>query len=436
MYTGLRGFGHKMYATFRRLWALLAVLAAFAIGPAAAESIASRLSVSVGPDRARIVLELSQRTEHRVFVLADPYRVVLDLSQVSFRWAEPPPSPADGPVAGFRHGTFQPGVSRLVVDLRQPMRVVQTSVIEPGQGQGWRLALDLIATTRDAFLQAVAAPAPPPPVPGAAQSPTAQTPASPAPGAKPPAAASRPGQDGQMPRRADGRRTVVLDPGHGGVDPGTIGVGGVYEKVLTLEIARDLKRVLEASGRYHVVLTRSNDSFIRLRDRIAIARVARAEVFLSLHADALADASFRGMTVYTLSDKASDSESEALAQRENKADLIAGVDLTDESPEVASILIDLAQRETMNLSARLAGNLVQELSREASMLRKGHRFAGFAVLKAPDVPSALVELGYLSNRQDAQLLAQTQHRRKLGQAVLRALDQFFKTRTPVTSRPR
>jgi N-acetylmuramoyl-L-alanine amidase len=418
-----------MYVMFRRLWALLAALVALAGGPAAAESIASRLSLSTGADRARIVLELSQRAEHRVFVLADPYRVVLDLSQVTFRWVEPPPSPVAGPVAGFRHGTFQPGVSRLVVDLRQPMRVVQTSVIEPGQGQGWRLALDLVPTTRDAFLQAVAAPAP------ALPSAAAQ-----APGGRPSAASPRPGQvgpgqDGQMPRRADGRRTVVIDPGHGGVDPGTIGVGGVYEKVLTLEIARDLKRVLEASGRYHVVLTRNNDSFIRLRDRIAIARDARAEVFLSLHADALADPSFRGMTVYTLSDKASDAESEALAQRENKADLIAGVDLTDESPEVASILIDLAQRETMNLSARLAGTLVQELSREASMLRKGHRFAGFAVLKAPDVPSALVELGYLSNRQDAQLLTQTQHRRKLGQAMLRALDQFFKARAPA-ARPR
>jgi len=231
-----------------------------------------------------------------------------------------------------------------------------------------------------------------------------------------------------MPRRADGRRTIVLDPGHGGVDPGTIGVGGVREKTLTLEIAQDLKRILEASGRYHVVLTRTDDSFIRLRERIQIARSSRGEIFLSLHADALGDASFRGMTVYTLSDKASDAEAEALAQRENKADLIAGVDLRDEAPEVASILIDLAQRETMNLSARLAGHLVQELSREAQMLRNGHRFAGFAVLKAPDVPSALIELGYLSNRQDAQQLAQTAYRRRLGQAVLKALDRFFKSR--------
>lgn len=383
------------------------VLAWLLAGPALAEAVVSRLQVVSGAERTRITLDLSQKVDSHAFLLADPYRAVIDLPQVAFRWAEALPTPPDGPVAGFRHGLFRPGTSRLVVDLRQPMRFVQAQAVAPGQGQGWRLVIDLAPTSREAFMQAVAAPSPPPPA-----------------AAKPAA----PSQDGQMPRRPDGRRTVVLDPGHGGIDPGTTGVGGIQEKALTLDVAQDLKRVLEASGRYHVVLTRTADSFIRLRERIALARTSRAEIFLSLHADALGDASFRGMTVYTLSDKASDAEAEALAQRENKAELIAGVDLSDESPEVASILIDLAQRETMNLSARLAGHLVQELSREAQLLRNGHRFAGFAVLKAPDVPSALIELGYLSNRQDAQQLTQVQYRRRLGQAVLRALDQFFKSR--------
>jgi N-acetylmuramoyl-L-alanine amidase len=395
-----------MYPNRQRLGALVVLLAWLLAGPAFGQIVVSRLGLVTGPERARITLDLSQKVEPHSFVLADPYRAVLDLPQVAFRWTEALPAPADGPIAGFRHGLFRPGTSRLVVDLRQPMRIVQAQVVEAGPGQGWRLVLDLAPTSREAFLQAMAAPQPPP----------AQ--------ARPQA----PPQDGQMPRRTDGRRTVVLDPGHGGIDPGTVGVGGIREKVLTLEVAQDLKRVLEASGRYHVVLTRTDDSFVRLRERIAIARSSRAEVFLSLHADALADVAFRGMTVYTLSDKASDAEEEALAQRENKADLIAGVDLRDESPEVASILIDLAQRETMNLSARLAGHLVQELSREAQLLRNGHRFAGFAVLKAPDVPSALIELGYLSNRQDAQQLMQGPYRRRLGQAVLRALDQFFKSR--------
>lgn len=396
-----------MYANRRWIWAWVVVLAGLIAGPAMAEAVISRLAIVSGSERTRITLDLSQKVEPHAFLLADPYRAVIDLPQVAFRWAEALPSPAAGPVAGFRHGLFRPGTSRLVVDLRQPMRFVQAQVTEPAQGQGWKLVIDLAPTSREAFLLAVAAP-----------------PSSPSPAAKPAA----PSQDGQMPRRADGRRTVVLDPGHGGIDPGTTGFGGILEKALTLDIAQDLKRTLEASGRYHVVLTRTHDSFIRLRERIALARSSRGEVFLSLHADALGDSSFRGMTVYTLSDKASDAEAEALAQRENKAELIAGVDLSDESPEVASILIDLAQRETMNLSARLAGHLVQELSREAQLLRNGHRFAGFAVLKAPDVPSALIELGYLSNRQDAQLLAQVQYRRRLGQAVLRALDQFFKSR--------
>ena len=397
-----------MYANRRWIGAWVLVLAWLLAGPALAEAVVSRLQVVSGAERTRITLDLSQKVDSHAFLLADPYRAVIDLPQVAFRWAEALPTPPDGPVAGFRHGLFRPGTSRLVVDLRQPMRFVQAQAVAPAQGQGWKLVIDLAPTSRDAFLQAVAAPSPPPP-PAAA---------------KPPA----PSQDGQMPRRADGRRTVVLDPGHGGIDPGTTGVGGIQEKALTLDVAQDLKRVLEASGRYHVVLTRTADSFIRLRERISLARTSRAEIFLSLHADALGDSSFRGMTIYTLSDKASDAEAEALAQRENKAELIAGVDLSDESPEVASILIDLAQRETMNLSARLAGHLVQELSRETQMLRNGHRFAGFAVLKAPDVPSALIELGYLSNRQDAQQLAQVQYRRRLGQAVLRALDQFFKSR--------
>jgi N-acetylmuramoyl-L-alanine amidase len=384
--------------------ALLVLLAWLLAAPAMAQIIVSRLSLASGPQRTQITLDLSQRVEPHSFLLADPYRAVIDLPQVAFRWTEALPAPATGPVSGFRHGLFKPGTSRLVIDLREPMRVVQAQVVEPGQGHGWRLVVDLAPTTREAFLQALGTP------PASATTP------------------AKPSQDSQMPRRTDGRRTVVLDPGHGGIDPGASGFGGIREKSLTLEIAQDLKRVLEASGRYHVVLTRTNDSFIRLRERIAIARSARGEIFLSLHADALSDATFRGMTVYTLSDKASDAEAEALAQRENKADLIAGVDLSDESPEVASILIDLAQRETMNLSARLAGHLVQELSREAQLLRNGHRFAGFAVLKAPDVPSALIELGYLSNRQDAQQLAQATYRRRLGQAVLRALDQFFKSR--------
>jgi N-acetylmuramoyl-L-alanine amidase len=218
---------------------------------------------------------------------------------------------------------------------------------------------------------------------------------------------------------------VVLDPGHGGVDPGALGSGGTYEKTITLAIAREVERVLEATGRYEVVLTRESDIFIPLRERIQIARKAHGDVFISLHADSHANEQTRGASVYTLSETASDAEAEALAQRENKVDLIAGVDLSKESEVVTGILIDLAQRETMNLSARFAGVLVDEMARSTMLLRNTHRFAGFAVLKAPDVASVLVELGYLSNGADEALLETKAHRKKLAEAIRRALDRYF-----------
>jgi N-acetylmuramoyl-L-alanine amidase len=221
---------------------------------------------------------------------------------------------------------------------------------------------------------------------------------------------------------------VVLDPGHGGSDPGTIGIGGVHEKEVTLTLARELRRALEASGRYAVRLTRDGDEFVPLRDRIARARAAGADMFLSIHADSIASGETRGASVYTLSDTASDAEAAALAQRENRADIIAGIDLSNESRDVASILIDLAQRETMNSSARLAHLVVAELGKDVRLLPTSpHRFAGFVVLKSPDVPSVLLELGYLSNREDAALLRSAEHRRRLTHALLRAIDGYFAT---------
>jgi N-acetylmuramoyl-L-alanine amidase len=218
----------------------------------------------------------------------------------------------------------------------------------------------------------------------------------------------------------------VLDAGHGGSDPGTVGIGGVHEKDVTLAVVREMRRVLEASGRYVVRLTRDGDELIRLRDRMSRARAAGADVFISVHADSIGSSETRGASVYTLSDTASDAEAAALAQRENRADIIAGVDLSHESKDVASILIDLAQRETMNSSARFAQTLVEELAKDVRLLPNNpHRFAGFVVLKAPDTPALLLELGYLSNREDAALLRTPEHRRRLAQALLRAVDQYF-----------
>jgi N-acetylmuramoyl-L-alanine amidase len=174
-----------------------------------------------------------------------------------------------------------------------------------------------------------------------------------------------------------------------------------------------------------VVLTRNRDIFLRRRDRVAKSRAAGAELFISLHADVIKNRKIRGLSVYTLSEKASDKEAAALAEKENKADLIAGLDLSNESPVVTNILIDLAQRETMNNSSRFAAMLIKELGREVRILRNTHRFAGFAVLKAPDVPSVLLELGFLSNRHEEKALRSKAYRAKLGAALVRGVDQYF-----------
>jgi N-acetylmuramoyl-L-alanine amidase len=227
---------------------------------------------------------------------------------------------------------------------------------------------------------------------------------------------------------------VVIDPGHGGVDPGAVGARGTMEKDIVLAMSRELQVVLERTGRYHVVLTRGDDSFMRLRERMAVARHAEADLFVSLHADAHKDLSLRGASVYTLSEQASDAEAEALAAKENKADLIAGVDLSEEAPEVTGILIDLAQRETMDLSSVFAQRLVIELGRATGLQRNTHRYAGFAVLKAPDVPSVLVELGYLSNPSEEDRLRTKRHRESLARAMERAIRRYFEWRQKTIAR--
>jgi N-acetylmuramoyl-L-alanine amidase len=349
------------------------------------------------------VIDLSAAVEYRIFTLSDPYRVVIDLPEIS--WRLPPGAPASGVglIATYRYGLFKPGTSRVVLDVKGPVAVASAFVLPPAEGRQYRLVLDLKAVSRDEFERLARAGPPPPPSVEDRPEP------------EPPAAARRP----------DDKRVVVIDPGHGGVDPGAVGASGIPEKDITLAMARDLKKEMEATGRYKVVLTRDRDIFVRLRKRIAIARAAGAELFISLHADSIGNPAVRGASVYTLSEKASDKEAALLAAKENKVDIIAGIDLSNELSEVTGILIDLAQRETMNDSVLFASMLVVDLRREIDLLHKSHRFAGFAVLKAPDVPSVLFELGYLSNRKEEQQLRSPRHRAKIIAAVLRAADRYF-----------
>jgi N-acetylmuramoyl-L-alanine amidase len=226
----------------------------------------------------------------------------------------------------------------------------------------------------------------------------------------------------QGPRRD---HVVVLDAGHGGIDPGAIGVSGVYEKDIVFDLTRDVARRLDARRGFKVVLTRDSDEFIALHDRVHRARKAGGELFLSIHADALPKPSMRGASVFTLSEKASDKLAEALAQHENKVDLIAGIDLSNQPPEVGSILLDLARRQTTNESIRIARRLVHELGQKVPLLHDGLHSAGFAVLKAPDVPSALVETGCLTNKEEERLLRSTSYQKKIAGILAHAIEAHF-----------
>lgn len=366
------------------------------------------MRVGQHPEKTRIVFDLSQAVEFQIILLPDPYRLVIDLPEIEWRLGEEMAAGKGGQVQGLRYGLFQPGVSRVVMDMARPFEVREAFLLPPGETPHYRLVIDVAPSSPEKFLTASRA------------SMAARRSLTPA---QPQAAPLAP--FAETPRRADGKRVVAIDPGHGGVDPGAIGTSGVYEKDITLAMARQLKQVLERSGKYHVLVTRERDIFVRLRERFAIARREGAELFISLHADAIKNRNLRGLSVYSLSETASDAEAEALAQKENKADLIGGIDLSSESPEVTNILINLAQRETMNDSARFAAMLLKELDPVTPLLRRSHRFAGFAVLKAPDVPSVLVELGFLSNATDEAQLRNTRHRDKLARSIASGIDAFF-----------
>jgi N-acetylmuramoyl-L-alanine amidase len=219
--------------------------------------------------------------------------------------------------------------------------------------------------------------------------------------------------------------TVVIDPGHGGADPGAISQDGVYEKEIVLATAREFARALAARRTYRVVLTRSADEFLPLRERVARARACKADLFLSIHADALPDTGVRGLSVFTLSAQASDREAAALAVSENRADLVGGVNLSRQPRDVGKILLDLTRRETSNLSITLARDLIAQLGREAVLLDRPWRSADFAVLTAPDIPSALVELGCLSNTAERRLLQQPAYQQRLARGLVRAVVAYF-----------
>jgi N-acetylmuramoyl-L-alanine amidase len=354
--------------------------------------------------RTRFALELSDPVDVRAYTLVNPNRVVIDMPDVLWRAAEAARPSGRRAVKSYRYGQFRKGNFRFIVDLNSPVKVEVPQLVPPEDGYSFRLMIDLTPSTREEFAAAAGWPR----GVGIAS-------------AAPPAPVTAPVRHGD----AD-KPLVVVDAGHGGIDPGTHGRTGIQEKDLVLGVAKELRKALEATGRYRVQLTRDSDVFIPLRERVNIARAARADLFVSLHADSNDHPDIRGASVYTLSEDASDREAATLAEKENMSDVIAGVDLTGENNPVASILIDLAQRDTMNRSVRFAERVLTVLPR-ATMVRptSPHRSAGFAVLKAPDIPAALVELGYLSNVTDEAEMLKPAWKGKVAGQLVSAIDGHF-----------
>ncbi len=343
-----------------------------------------------------LVLPLTVAVPYRVFTLDAPRRLVLDFNEVDWGGLDPEAlAGGSGKVSALRFGVIRPGWSRMVLDLAAPLKV-DTAALQTEPTGSATVLLRLVPATPEEYAARAGAPE------GALFAPLEGAPA------------VRPRPLGQRPL------VVVLDPGHGGIDPGAER-GEVAEADLMLTFARELKEALLRAGGFEVVLTREGDEFVPLEARISIARAAGADVFLSLHADALVAGRATGATIYTLSERASDIASQKLAERHDRADLLAGVDLTRQDDVIAGVLMDLARTETAPRTDALADALVEGLASTIGVHKRPRLSAGFSVLKAPDIPSVLIELGFMSSPSDLTQLQDPQWRRRAAGGIVQAL---------------
>ena len=371
-------------------------------GGQAAVAIAAELSTNAGT--TRLTLTLSKAIEAKAFVMERPDRAVIDLAEVNFQLGPETGRKRDGLVSSFRYGLFAPGRSRIVVDLAQPASVGRIETATRPRDGAVLLSVEFQRADRDAFRRAAVA-------------------SDPAPAQRKAAA----------PEPTDARPLIMVDAGHGGTDPGAIAATGVFEKDIVFGFAQSLVTRLESGGRYRVRMTRDRDVFVPLSERVRLARDAKADLFVSIHADSISSApQVRGATIYTGSEKATDAESAKLAERENRADAAAGTESNEGPGHVADILQDLTLRETRTFSSGFAKGLMAHLGPVMEMSAKPHREAGFMVLRSPDVPSVLVELGYLSSKRDLDLLQSEGWRAEVTGGMAKAIDAFFGNRTSLT----
>lgn len=392
------------------LFALIfAAFAALTAGPVRAEptfATASGFKLAGDSNRLRLVMQLDREPELRYFLLRGPNRLVIDLNDTVFA-LDPADLKARGLAKEMRYGAVSDGLSRLMLVARGPFAVERFEVVRNEEGEGFRLVADIVSASDEAFDAALAD--------------QAQTTGSTQSTKK--AERVVPGDPNQKPF------TVVIDAGHGGIDSGAEGVNGTLEKAITLAFALELRAKLGATTGYRVEMTRDKDTFLRLDERVRLARQHGADIFISIHADTIRLKGIRGATVYTVSDKASDPEAQALADRENLADTLAGAQAGDENKQVADILVDLIRRETHGFSIRFARSLVGQLNRDkVELINNPHRSAGFKVLQAPDVPSVLVELGYLSNAEDEEMLKNPEWRARAIDSIAAAITLFAAAR--------
>ncbi len=356
-------------------------------------------------DKTRFVLEVTAPRDFLLHAELAPHRLIIEFEDLG--WPDAASAGGAGMIRGYECTAMQLAGMRCVLTLDGPAAVRDIFYLPATGTVPFRFVLDLEPSDDETFAQLVSTPV------------RAELEADPVPVALGiPLPPRRPGSQAPV---------VAIDAGHGGIDPGAIGVSGLYEKTVTLSVALLLRDMLEATGEYEVFLTRDDDTFLRLRDRVRLAREADADLFISLHADSTeGDSIIRGASVYTLSDRASDQEAAMLAARENRADALGEIALDPDDDMMAEILIDLSQRLTQNESNLLAELMVEHLGEATRLLpNRAHRFAGFAVLKAPDVPSVLIEMGYLSNAEDEALLASEAHQQAIAGSIADAIESYF-----------
>lgn len=378
------------------------LLVTAAATPAGAVIRAHDYKMAGDASRIRVVLQLEREPQLRWSLMRGPHRLVIDLQDTELSLGADEVAPR-GLVTGVRFGRTDAGTSRLILSTHGPFRIEGLDVLANESSPGHRLVADIVAASEAEFELALA------------EQITVT-------GATAAAKGDRVVQGAEAPEKPF---TIVIDPGHGGIDSGAEGVGGTLEKAVTLQFAQELRdRLAQQRGALKVHLTREDDTFLRLDERVRIARQYGADLFISVHADTIKYKGIRGATVYTVSDQASDADAAALAARENLSDELAGMAVADADHAVSDILMDLVRRETHAFSIRFARTLLGELSDQVEMIKNPHRFAGFKVLKAPDVPSVLLELGYLSNKDDELQLQSAEWRAKAIGGIMQAIEAF------------